>query len=49
MLALAPEGEGFVAADLDLSEQVRVRDSLPSLAHRRPAAYEWPTIAEAQA
>jgi predicted amidohydrolase len=36
VLALAPGGEGFVAADLDLAEQERVRASLPSLANRRP-------------
>src|SRR5262249_40989281 len=39
VLALAPEGECFVAADLDLGEQERVRESLPSLANRRPEAY----------
>ena len=49
VLASAPSGECFVAADLDLAERERVRESLPSLAHRRPAAYEWPTIVEARA
>jgi predicted amidohydrolase len=39
VLALAAEGECFVAADLDLGEQERVRESLPSLANRRPEAY----------
>jgi deaminated glutathione amidase len=42
VLATAPDGEGFVAADLDLSAQDRVRESLPSLANRQPAAYLWP-------
>jgi len=42
VLATAPDGEGFVAADLDLAAQERVRASLPALANRRPAAYRWP-------
>ena len=42
VLATAPDGEGFVAAELDLAEQDRVRASLPSLANRRPEAYRWP-------
>lgn len=44
VLAVAPEGECFVAADLDLAEQERVRESLPSLANRRPEAYAWPQL-----
>lgn len=43
VLATAPDGEGFVAADLDFGEQDRVRESLPSLANRQPGAYIWPT------
>jgi predicted amidohydrolase len=46
LLAVVAEGEGFVAADLDLAEQDRVRESLPSLANRRPSAYIWPQLAE---
>src|ERR1700759_303830 len=42
VLATAPDEEGFVAADLDLAAQERVRESLPALANRRPAAYDWP-------
>jgi predicted amidohydrolase len=42
VLATAPDGEGFVAADLDLGAQDRVRESLPALANRRPEAYAWP-------
>jgi len=42
VLAMASGGEGFVAADLDLAGQDRVRESLPSLANRRPEAYSWP-------
>jgi len=41
-LATAPDGEGFVAAELDLAAQERIRASLPSLANRRPRAYAWP-------
>jgi predicted amidohydrolase len=42
VLATAPDEECFVAADLDLEAQARVRESLPSLANRRPEAYAWP-------
>jgi len=42
VLATAPDEECFVAADLDLAAQERVREALPSLANRRPAAYAWP-------
>ena len=42
VLAIAPDEQCFVAADLDLSEQDRVREKLPSLANRRPEAYRWP-------
>ena len=45
VLAVAPGEECFVAADLDLAEQERVRESLPSLANRRPEAYAWPQLA----
>ncbi|MEX0972813.1 MAG: carbon-nitrogen hydrolase family protein [Solirubrobacterales bacterium] len=41
--------ECFVAADLDLAAQQRVRERLPSLASRRPQAYVWPQLAEAHA
>jgi predicted amidohydrolase len=39
LLAVAPDEECFVAADLDFAEQDRIRESLPSLANRRPEAY----------
>ncbi|MEX2195450.1 MAG: carbon-nitrogen hydrolase family protein [Thermoleophilaceae bacterium] len=42
VLARAPDEEGFVAADLDLARQDEVREQLPSLANRVPAAYRWP-------
>ena len=44
VLASAPDEECFVAADLDLAAQERVRESLPSLANRRPEAYAWPQL-----
>lgn len=49
VLTMAEDEEGFVAADLDLAEQEEVRESLPSLANRRPEAYRWPQVAEARA
>jgi predicted amidohydrolase len=42
VLARAADVECFVAADLDLHEQERIRAALPSLANRRPEAYRWP-------
>jgi deaminated glutathione amidase len=48
VLARAPDAsagqpeECFVAADLDLARQDDVREKLPSLANRVPAAYRWP-------
>jgi len=49
VLACAPDGEGWVSAELDLTAQDRVRESLPSLANRRPRAYVWPQLTEAHA
>jgi deaminated glutathione amidase len=49
VLASAPDEECFVVADLDLAAQDRVRESLPSLANRRPEAYSWPRLTEARA
>jgi len=49
VLAVAPDEECFVAADLDLAAQERVRETLPSLANRRPQAYAWPQLTEARA
>ncbi len=49
VLATAPDGEGFVAAELDLAAQERTREKLPSLANRRPQAYTWPQLLEAHA
>ena len=46
VLATAPDGEGFIAAELDLAAQDRIRESLPSLANRQPATYRWPQPTE---
>ncbi len=48
VLATAPDGEGFVAAELDFAAQDRVRESLPSLANRQPDAYRWPHPTESR-
>jgi deaminated glutathione amidase len=42
VVAQAPDTETFVVAELDLDRQAEIRRTLPSLANRRPAAYEWP-------
>jgi deaminated glutathione amidase len=42
ILAQAPDREGYVVAELDLEHQRQIREQLPSLANRRPAAYRWP-------
>lgn len=49
VLTTAPDEECFVAAELDFAAQNRVRESLPSLANRRPQAYAWPQLTEARA
>jgi predicted amidohydrolase len=49
VLATAPDEECFAAAELDFAAQGRVRESLPSLANRRPEAYLWPQLTEARA
>ena len=49
VLATAPDEQCFVDADLDLAAQQQVRESLPSLANRRPEAYAWPQLMEASA
>jgi deaminated glutathione amidase len=49
VLATAADEEGFVAADLDLDAQQQVRESLPSLANRRPETYAWPQLLEMHA
>jgi len=43
VLAQAPDVETFVIAELDLDRQAEIRRTMPSLANRRPAAYQWPS------
>ena len=43
VLALAPDEETVIAADLDRARLEDVRAKLPSLATRQPDAYRWPT------
>jgi len=42
VLAQAGDGVGVIVADLDLARLAAIRESLPSLANRRPGAYRWP-------
>ncbi|MGE5745733.1 MAG: carbon-nitrogen hydrolase family protein [Solirubrobacterales bacterium] len=42
VLTQAADTECFVSAQLDFAIQSEMRDSLPSLRHRRPQAYRWP-------
>jgi predicted amidohydrolase len=42
VLTQAADTECFVSADLDFTIQDEMRNSLPSLRHRRPDAYRWP-------
>jgi predicted amidohydrolase len=44
VLAQAPDSEGHIVAELDLERQREIRERLPSLANRRPAAYRWPGV-----
>jgi predicted amidohydrolase len=45
VLAQAGDGPGHILAELDLERQREIRERLPSLANRRPAAYRWPAEA----
>ena len=47
VLAQAADTECFVCANLDFAIQNEMRDSLPSLRHRRPEAYRWPENGQA--
>jgi predicted amidohydrolase len=46
VLATANDRECFIAAELDFSLQDRIRETLPSLANRRPESYLWPEASE---
>ena len=43
VLAQAPDTETVVVADLDMDRQAEIRRTMPSLANRRPSAYQWPS------
>jgi predicted amidohydrolase len=47
VLAQAPDGEGYVIAELDLERQQEIRSKLPSLANRQAEAYRWPQAVRA--
>jgi predicted amidohydrolase len=42
VLAVAPDEDTVISAELDRVRLRRVRESLPSLANRQPHAYRWP-------
>jgi deaminated glutathione amidase len=42
VLAQAADEDTVIAAELDRAHLLRIRESLPSLANRQPAAYRWP-------
>src|SRR5262245_27521040 len=42
VLAQAPDAVCFVSAALDFTIQDQMRESIPSLANRRPQSYRWP-------
>jgi predicted amidohydrolase len=48
-LAVAPDEECYIVADLDVGVQERIREKLPALANRRPEAYRWPDTAALEA
>jgi deaminated glutathione amidase len=47
VLAQAPDEDTVVSAELDRGRLRQVRESLPSLASRRPSAYRWPSATQA--
>ncbi len=42
VLAVAPDEDTVITAELDRARIARIRESLPSLANRQPHAYRWP-------
>ena len=44
LLAVAPDEDTVISAEIDRARLRRVRESLPSLANRRPSAYRWPAV-----
>ena len=47
VLATAPDEDTVISAELDRTRLERIRQSLPALANRQPAAYRWPVAARA--
>ncbi len=45
VLAVAPDEDCVIVADIDKARMSSIRASLPSLANRQPATYVWPTDA----
>jgi len=48
VLAQAGDSVGVIVAELDLARLDAIRESLPSLANRRPTAYDWPQRSSAR-
>ena len=48
VLAQAGDSVGVIVAELDLARLDAIRESLPSLANRREAAYDWPARSSAR-
>jgi len=44
VLAVAPDEDAVISAELDRTRLRRVREILPSLANRQPSAYRWPAV-----
>jgi predicted amidohydrolase len=49
VIATAPDTEGVIVAELDRERVRTVRRQVPSLANRRPQAYQWPDPVAASA
>ena len=49
VLATAPDGSASSPPTSTSPRRSEVRESLPSLANRRPEAYAWPQLAEVHA
>ncbi len=46
VLAVAPDEDTVITAELDRERLRRVREEVPSLANRRPSAYRWSTVGQ---
>ena len=45
VLAMAPDEDCVIVADIERARMGDIRESLPSLANRQPSTYAWPTDA----